>query len=383
VLSNPVWKTTSGDGRAAVLLFARYEPKYLPYLVPLAQDKAWTIPPQPANLAAPLPSSPFPQEPPVVNQTVGQVIGSLVHEYLIVAGDYGIEESPGRPGFDTYWARRQDRADCAGWIFVALNHGQRADALRRVNKLPEKDRVFTPLWLRQAPLNGQPSVTDAELTDLCKKLGPEPLLRMRQRKVPSDAPDLDGRTGNQTFYSLMMMFILKRAGQLLRPEDADALLDVLPEYRPRGLWPGPHPSRDGRGPRARRRRGGLHDELVLQRGARPGPDPRPGRREPRRLPHGPPPRPRPADRKLVAALVADRRLADLDWHSLAELVHLANVGRKRPVLTEEELARATHPLGGAAYHFERDRGRKDFPKETERLEATLSRWRAALRQEVR
>jgi hypothetical protein len=408
---------------AAALLFARMEPKYLPHLVPLASDKNYTLP-RPANLAA----RPMGMRPvPLLQQTVGEVVGCMIHDYLILAGDYGIEPVFGRPGFDAYWAKRKDRTDCASWIYVRLRPfalgGATRTAKERLDKLPETDRAFTTLWIAGAP--GQEGfATEAELVALCKKLGPAALVKMLQRKIPCDDPDLDGHTSNPQFYNHMMMFVLKHARELLRPEDADALLacakaeeegkDRLRDPLMNPIWfkaisdlkpPSGRIFLEQRWPAYQEAEAELYGKLRTDaavaevRGTaedatafvtkwfyneEPVRGPLRGRQVPGReaFLYALRVDPKPGDRKIISTLVADKRLDTLDWVSLVELIRLANVGRDRPIVSEEELDRQSHPLGIAAYRFERERARKEFPKETEQLEATLARWRTALRTNV-
>jgi hypothetical protein len=405
---------------AAALLFARMEPKYLPYLVPLTRDKNRTFP-RPAILAAPRAGLP----PPALPQTVGEAVGSMIHDYLIVAGDYGVE-TPGRPDFDDYWARRKDRIDCASWIYVSLRPnaigGATRTARQRLEKLPEVERSFTLLWLTCAG-GIQPLASEAEMVAVCKKLGPAALIQMLQRKLPSNDPDLDGRTSNPQFYNSMMMFVLKHAGELFRPEDADALIAcaaaendpknglrdpltnplwfaAIGELKPMGRtflaqrWPAFQETEA-------EVYGRLRTAAAVAEARSPAADapavvvkwfydeepvrgPLRGRQVPGREAFLYALRidPKPGDRKIIAALVADKRLEDLDWLSLVELIRLANVGRQQPIVTEQELGKS-HPLGIADYRFERERARKEFPKETEQLEATLTHWRATLRAAVK
>lgn len=219
---------------ALAALFTRDDPKLLPHLVPLADDKAVTFssPQRVARIA-----SEKQEMPPLEKQTVGEVANRSINFYLEPANYfYGVKGTQGNAGFDAYWAARKDREFCASWFAVQLARaGQgtsptpkdRLDNIRavrqRIDKLPRADRAWTLLWL-----NGETGsdvlVSEGELVAVCKELGPERLLLMLQRKISSNDPDVQPRKGNNWPYRRMTLFVLKQAVTLLRPQDADALL---------------------------------------------------------------------------------------------------------------------------------------------------------------
>src|SRR5262249_2608479 len=106
---------------AAAALSARGDPKLLPHLVALANDRAETFP-EPAPSAVPVDLVNPKKGPTRQKRTVGERVSLMVQEYLSPAGyHYGVGGAGGNPGFDDYWAKRKDRAYCASWFAVALN----------------------------------------------------------------------------------------------------------------------------------------------------------------------------------------------------------------------------------------------------------------------
>jgi hypothetical protein len=411
---------------AAAALFARLDPKILPDLVPLARDPAETFP-TPRLTAVPFGSG---SKPAMDRQTVGQVVTSMLQEYLIPAGyHYGLDGVPGHPGFEDYWARRKDRDHCAGWFEVQLRWASGGtlptrkvhvpavrDVRRRIDRLPEEDRVFTLLWLRDGP-GGDVLASEDDLIAACQHLGPAPLVKLLQRQIPSDDPDLQPRPSNNSQYARMQMFVLQHASQVLRPEDADAVLaceaserDYLkhgisdplltPEWFIATVELQPAKAKEILTPAWDRAQGldrytpDYRARLVSTWWRRVN-DADPAfvvkwfyeeKPERGRFPNcralflrefGPTPGPR--DRKLLAALVADRHFDALDWQSLDQMIQLVNSWEKRPVVSPEELRSVQHPLGMGHFDWEQDRARADYPKETKEVLATFARWRQAVR----
>jgi len=80
---------------------------------------------------------------------------------------------------------------------------QCADRIRavrkRIDQLPEEERTWQLLWLSRLQ-DCDDFVTDRELIDMCKKLGPKKMLLMLQDRMPSDDPDLQPRMSNNSTY---------------------------------------------------------------------------------------------------------------------------------------------------------------------------------------
>ncbi len=87
-------------------------------------------------------------------------------------------------------------------------------------------------------------------------------------------------------------------------------------------------------------------------------------------------------REVIVELIKNKRMDDLDWQSLERLVRAVNGWTKKPVVTKEEICKAWHPLGSAYYHWEKEKAKKDYPKETKNLEMILNDWKKRLRMSI-
>jgi hypothetical protein len=399
---------------AAAALFEREDPRLLPQLAPLARDEGPTFPRAELVLGLPPPSD---QAPDLKAQTVGQVVGTFLDLYLDAV------EGESASDFDDYWGRRKARAHCASWFAVRLLRAQRdtcplqgedwpaVRAVRRqIDRLPPRDRALTLLWLRTDGRSEDALATEAEVVTACKALGRERLLKLLRRQTISDDPDVQPGKSNRAHWrwSRMMAFVLDHAPELLRPGDADALLACAEADNPSRWFIAAARVQPKRaraildaGWAAVRGRGnfGGHagGELLLAR-QRLLPDEAPDlavkwfyAEEPARAwsPHahaqllrGLAERPEPRYRKLVAALVRDRRFEALDWQSLVELIALVNALEKRAVVSAEDVRAAWHPLGMGHFHWSRQEAARRYPRETADLLARLASWRTALRRHV-
>jgi hypothetical protein len=221
---------------AAAALYARLDPKLLPHIAPLTKDTAETFPTHrpPSYTQSDSP-------PPLVKQKVGEAVGTMVRMYLGGAGSFD---------FPDYWAKRKDRTHCASWFAVQLYWAdggtfptppERVEAVKRVrrkiDRVPEPDRTFILLWLVGVWRPNDALATEGELVEACRKLGPDPLVKLLSREIPSDDPDLQPRPSNNDRYGQMMRFVLRHP-DLLRPEDADMLLTRArweADYRKHGI----------------------------------------------------------------------------------------------------------------------------------------------------
>ena len=77
-------------------------------------------------------------------------------------------------------------------------------------------------------------------------------------------------------------------------------------------------------------------------------------------------------------LLRDPRVAELDWPTLEILARVVNRVSGTEVIAERELQGTWHPRGLNHFHWEIEAARRDYPRETERLEATLDDWRRRL-----
>jgi hypothetical protein len=219
---------------ALAALFQNVEPQTLPDIVGLAKDPAETFL-RPGDL--PQTGSAGPPQP----QTVGMIATAMVTLYLQVAGYYyGIDNSGNEPGFADYWQKRKDRKACASWFAVqarmsasgsrpssSIGFPSLSEVRNGIDKLPPDERAVTLLWVREAyqydgPGDPQLLVKDEELVGLLQKLGPDKLLLVLQRQIPTDDPDMkpDSRA---PYYNFTMGFLLQHATALFRSQDAAAL----------------------------------------------------------------------------------------------------------------------------------------------------------------
>lgn len=414
---------------AALLLADLGNGKDLPLLAAMMKDDAPSFPRPPKPYRSPLlsqrpepngprlalpPKTPMPSDPVErlyylrqdgPKQTVGELVSQMIGEYMLAGGN--------SEKFEDYWAKRKGRAYCAGWFYVALQGAADADwnerpvrprtVSERLELLPEPDRTFTFLWLRRFNL-----LSDEELVARCKKVGPGKLLELLQQKIPSDDPDLQWRSSNNFNYDCMITFVLENATQLLRPEDADAVLQAGQPQNPLhskkwylaalDLQPrmvtevlskatkdiettklGPNstaPLDLGEAMWSRLGEASVDftaNMFYLQNPLRNDPMDRKGSFLRRLAPN------LTINRKLIAAIVADKRFDTLDWYCLNELTAVANQLEENRLFEPNFRGQAHHPLGMHEYDWQKDVARKQYPKETEALETTLAGWRAVLR----
>jgi hypothetical protein len=409
---------------AMAALFAREDPRLLPHLVSLVDDKAVTFSrPQPPS-AFPFPKKKMPR---LDKQTVGEVAYQFVTFYLERANYvYGVKGTQNQGGFDAYWAARKDRQFCASWFSVQLARAnqrtsptpkERFDKIRavrqRIDKLPRLDRAWTLLWL-----NGESGcpvlVSEAELIAACKELGPDRLILMLQRKIPSDDPDVQSRRSNNGPYRGMTLFVLAHAPALLRPKDAETVLacerwerdyvkNAISDPMLTASWTIAAAELKNDKTKARDLLLGAfaHFQEVYQDGERAqlavalwgleGLDastfvlkwfydnpPAFGH-----FPHqraafleGVARQRKPENRKLIAALVRNKDFETLDWQSLRTLVNIVNGWSEKPVVDSRLMEAAWHPFGVGHFDQSMDKARQQYPKETEALLRTLKQWRS-------
>lgn len=387
---------------AVATLVHRNHARALPEIAKLIEDDAPTFP-HPA-LVAMIPGqieSATPLEP----QTVGAFPRIVLRIYMEQAGQHDVRK------FDQYWAPRKDRAVCAGWLAVEADkvgrHADRKEALRaRVARLPEKDRHWTLLYLGTLD---KPVFTEDELLTAAKSLGPDALLSTVSGKCPSGDPDLNEGSESNPATRRIRLFVLRNATQLLRPNDADALLKLGRTTEDRSPWYwiaaahlAPAQARPileeafakfpGEGyvdawPRgelaiATWRLEGLgasarlvdwfYGETLKHEG----------------VPHS-----RcmflqaldsksPASRQMVVKLIEEPRFAGLDWSSLKSLIPLINAFAARDIISESEVRNVQHPYGEQHVVQFPDQAMKTFPQQTQKLNADLAGWRKRIQAAV-
>jgi len=239
--SNPQVRTI-----ALGALFVREDPRDLPWIARLIDDRAETIPDLHDSMSAAPGVRPLSElEAP---QTVGQVASAMIMFYLAAAdvnpliGANGnpVPEGGLRAAFDNYWTERKDRANCASWFLVKLERATReteavpeqyreeVDAvLAQIAALPSPDREWTFLYALFAAAGPGPEyvVRDAALVYVAQAIGPADLMKFLLLETFSTDPDLRFTQADPRREVLFPItaFILNHAAQLLRPADGLAL----------------------------------------------------------------------------------------------------------------------------------------------------------------
>lgn len=418
---------------AMAALFDKEDPHVLPHLVKLADDKSSTFPAPRWPNAVRLEGPRVFEQP----QTVSGICKTLVNAYLKPAGYHYFRD---KLEFDDYWKSHKSRENCASWMQVKVNRAgggtsptpkHRVPALKRVREqidaIAGMDAPLTLLWLAarrtewdesggaDATLGARPLATREELIDACQQLGRERLMQILNRQPPTDDPDLQPRRTNNWMYKRMCLFILRNASELFEEEDSSALLHAEAgeqKYRENdigdptltGLWATAAASL-----RPKDAHRVLHEAYSrLDREYQS--DDRSelsialwnhcGVKETKFLvnwfyteqsDHGGFPHNLSYflrqlrgtnDRSIYSALIREDRFNQLDWQSVETMAKVVNGWVDDPVVDPKDLQEAWHPLGQSRYHWNRDKARDEYPKETAKLEAELARWRAELRKSV-
>jgi hypothetical protein len=394
---------------AAEILCYRGDVHSLPHLFNLINDKA--------------PSFPGPQSE---TQTVGTLVRRMMEGVMRPSGSFTVETGPlSKAGFKEYWEKRKDRDYCAGWFYLMLRGGgffSRVEATpekirevrERIDKIPEPDRTFTLLWVREYPHSDLKSLaTDEELIAGLKKVGPENLVQLLQHRIPSTDPDLQSRPQNNHEYMNMVYFVLKNAKSLLRPEDADTLLELGAKHDPQRGYHVPEWYVSALELQPKNRKEILRKvqekvekterwdksnmtidlasavwprfgddaldftvNMVYLQKPIPVPFPDHRRKFFEKITNQ-----QSINRKLVAALASDKRLDQLDWEGLYLLCFAADRMAGQRSFGDNFHVQAQHPLG-FDYYFQRESANKNYPKETQELEKTLNGWRQTLRKSL-
>lgn len=234
---------TNSDPKVRTLalgsLFQREDGRDLPLIASLINDSAQTFP----NLHESMSQQAGPR--PIAQLTNSQSVSNVVQAMLSfwMRGQRGFENSIITSNdFAAYWARYAGRSNAASWFAVKMKRATRQttpiqpeyqakirQVLTEMNALPMPDRAWTELYVL-APEGWhefEPEdlvMSDKALLGMIKGLGPDALLRFLQRRPVSDDPDLL-IDKNAPDFVRMSNFILLHADKLLRPEDANALLD--------------------------------------------------------------------------------------------------------------------------------------------------------------
>jgi hypothetical protein len=238
---------------ALAALFDRQDPKLLLHLAGLVGDKAKTAPQvviRRAVAAFGKDDELLPQD--IDEQTVGQVAKEFLTRWLAPAG-YKVEQ------FDAYWAERKDRSWCASWFLTRFERASQNTtafdpkrgtplirAIRKdIDALPEVDRDWALLWVgtHHGSISDEPArilATPDDLIAAGKRLGPKRLMELIQEKEISKDPDMAPRPATEPRQTRgrddVILWVLKNAGKLLRPEDAPAVLVMEDQLRDPTPW---------------------------------------------------------------------------------------------------------------------------------------------------
>lgn len=214
-------------------LFLREDPQALPLMASLVADTSPTFPHahQSRNAAGFTGDLKEILDP----QTVGQVAQAMVVVYRRAA--------PLRHDckFDEYWRARSGRQSCASWFLVKMNRATRNTSppqpqyqrdvervIYEIKALPLAERAWTQVFLRcQSSTELDATLTDIICIAALKAIGPDEIVRFLERRRVTDDPDLwfdNLEHESSRVHSLMAHFILRHADELLRVQDAPALL---------------------------------------------------------------------------------------------------------------------------------------------------------------
>jgi hypothetical protein len=411
---------------ALIALYGREDPQLLPDMFRLAGDQAVTFP-----TLLPFSTVSFVADPPLTpdrlrEQKVGDFSIMMLRAYLERGGYFGNPlDGDEQRGFVNYWKAHAGRSSSAGWWSVRLARAGHAtsptppqrysaiSALRaEIDKLPEAERTYVLLWLHGDEGSDRLASED-ELVGLAQRLGPDALIDVLKRRIRSDDPDLQPRRSNNWPYDRMCLFVMQHAVTLLRPPDAQTLLDeeafqltltgtvdplrtpwwaiaaadlrpenaveILTRARARfaGEYDLPHRLELTE---AMWRLGGesqlpsvvdwYYRELTQPRFNNGGVARSMGRllSTPGRQ-----------GRLLAKAFIEDSRFNTLNWKSLEVLVKAMNTWSGRAIVSAEDIERVYSPIGTDFFDADRVKALEQYPEEVGSLVQSLERWRQALR----
>jgi len=411
---------------ALVDLFARGEPKHLPHIYKLVNDKAATFPEPEPDLRADFRMKFDPVKDPIKvrPQTVGDVATVAIGAYLKAAGIQIplVKNKPDVSAFEKYWAARKERTGCLSWFVLRLERATQLmspvraprlaliQGLRQdIDLLPEADRAWTLLALaggaREEHLRHL--ARPEELVKLGQRLGPAKLLDLLAGKKISDDPDLALPLARWHYWT-MQTFVLQHATAFFDKDGSDKLLAIrranpegvsspwwhiaAAELRPdRAMTILSAAMKEGNDKYQSRQRAELAAAAWRLAGTAQSKfvrdwfytEPADPGHEPHHVLLESVFKDRPKEnRSLLAELVKDPRFEQTDWHTLRHLIEGLNRWTKEPILTPEEMRDLQHPTG--SYHFVLDLPghRAKHPQETARVLKTLADWRQRVRDSV-
>ncbi len=412
---------------ALVALYDREDPRLLPDIFRLVGDEAPTFPALLPDSRAWLTDPPLGPER-LREQTVGGLANAMLRPHLESAGYSGDALGrDGQDGFANYWKTRAGRSSSAGWWSVRLARAghatsptpqERYRAIRslraEIDELPEPDHTHVLLWLH-GDAGSDVLVSEGELVGLTQRLGPDNLIDILRRRIRSDDPDLQARESRWP-HDRMRLFVMQHATALLRPGDAQVLLDQEAAELALPGFAGPlhtpwwaiasadlRPA-DAVGilTRARDRFMGQYDlpkRLELTEALwRLGGDSQAQAvvdwyyRELTRpqLNNGGVARTmdfllRTAgrdNRLLARTFIEDSRFDTLNWKSLEVLVKAMNDWSGTAIVSADDMARVYSPIGTDFFDVDRIKALEQYPNEVGALVQSMARWRRALRDNI-
>lgn len=409
---------------ALAAMFATDDPRMLPHLVSLAEDNAATWPAAELAAAALFISGVSPVS--MKQQTVGQIATEMLSFYMKPAGyHYGVKGSgTDNPGFTHYWNARKARDYCGSWFLVRLLRAAEGtsptrpwaiSAIKRlradIDLIPEPDRTWMLLWLN-GETGSDALCAQKELVARCKALGSDKLIALLQNKIPCDDPDLQPRKMNNWPYKKMQLFILKNAAVLLSADAVPALLacdtwerdyrkhgvadpNITPWWKMAAASIQPARAAELLKPELTRKPDETHElgeiavaiwklcgekELTFLADwfftVQPDHSSFPNCRT--RFIEESTVTPDPDGRRLMARLVEDKRMAQLDWAATKAMVSMVNKWTSTPIVSADDLEDAWHPYGIGTFDRDRAKAAKEHPKETADLLRNLADWRKKL-----
>jgi hypothetical protein len=227
-------------------IFEREDGRDLPLIASLVDDDANTIPDLHDSMNQM--GGPRPMEELESSQTVGEIARAMLRFWMKSALG-NVPEST--MNFATYWKRYAGCDHAASWFPVKMKRATGGSfpsnparkmaiesVLYQIDRLPSPDREWTRLYVLLPELFGwnqelqreESVVSVDEVVATARQLGSPALLRFLQHRQVSTDPDFylsDAAAGDSVeppYFPRISDFILLHAGDLLRPQDAQALL---------------------------------------------------------------------------------------------------------------------------------------------------------------
>lgn len=218
-------------------IFQRENPGDLPLIASRLDDGALTFP----DLHNAITSQPGPR--PMGELESPQSVGEVARAMLALWGvsPHAYRHRVTTEDFDRYWGRFRGRDHSADWFLFKISRATRRtsplrpdfhDDVERVvaemNALPANERAWVQLFVHVGSFTDLEVVLpEATIVKSLKEVGAEKLVRFLERERVSDDPALwfdDPQNARRSLYGQMAHFILFRANDFLRPEDAPRLL---------------------------------------------------------------------------------------------------------------------------------------------------------------